>query len=1487
MIILHAVWASDSNLKIWGEDSALLERKPRRKSKTVHPFACSAQSLRESLNQMNPAIDSSLESVVTLLLPTAADAPLPSPYMFFDRDRAGAKLARWEATAIALAPPDALDFLLSIGEGNPPIRTGESLRFFSEAAKLSLEMVARGRAIPSLTKRDDRFIAVWRAAPDEEDIRRLSALARAMPASCRAESTDTRGRPPSDILNDMIERIVDAEIRRALTEPLIRRRGKKVDAAQAWLAALSSADGIIEASESDLLKLQKQIVEWGRSTVSDSQATLRTCFRLSEPMVAEKISKKGDDSWRVEFLLQATDDRSLLVPADVVWKTKGNALKFSSRKLENPQEKLLHDLGRATRLYPSLETALRTVRPAEMKLDINGAYNFLRETAPLLEQSGFGVLVPAWWRKPSSRLGVRLKTSPQSKKVVSSGLLGLDSIVEYRWQVALGDEELSFEDFMKLASLKVPLVKVRGQWVELKQEEIEAALDFFSKRNESGEMTAGEAMRIGLGLDSAQVGLPVTGVEAKGWMKNLFEGDKQNIKSVKTPAGFVGSLRPYQERGLAWLSFLNGLGLGACLADDMGLGKCLSADSLIAVNGMLIRAEDIWNRYSGEVSFDGEGYWADPAESLFANSIDERSGRIVQTRIKKLYRQRVNEPLRKISLEDGSSVTITRRHKLLTDKGWTNELHSGDYVCVPAKTVWQGKPEDPDLIKFLAWQIAEGYESPRVASVTITQKNTSTLEELRECLIRLSEKHGIKINNPSIKIPTNGKATYLRINSAQYRRFLESRGYEWGRPSREKSIPPFVMQADKDSVRLFLRNYFDAEASAVESMRCVEISTASPLLINQLAHLLRRFGIWMRTSSKNKRATNGTGIFRTYYAGIMGGNAARKFRQEIGFADANKQARLERICQHKCNTNVEGIPASRLVADAIADTGLPVRHLGMHNTIYINGTQQFSRFSLERVAASVDSILSGESERKYRTLKPSKWTSQTLEVYSRLDTTRLAAMRDDLRRLLDQEVYYCRIKDISEIDYDGWVYDFEIERHHNFVANNILCHNTAQLLALLLNERQNGEREKTGPTLLVCPMSVVGNWQREAAKFAPRLRLYVHHGTERLSGSRFAAVAKKNDLVVTTYALAARDRKLFEEMEWTRVALDEAQNIKNPSAKQTQSVRSFRAAHRVALTGTPVENRLSELWSIMQFLNPGLLGSANDFHTRFATPIERYRDEEKAALLKRVTGPFILRRLKTDKSIIRDLPDKIEMKTYCNLTKEQASLYQAVVDEMMEKVEESEGMARRGAVLAVLMKLKQVCNHPAHLLQDGSSLENRSGKLARLEEIIEEILAEGDRALCFTQFAEMGHMLKSHLQERFGREVLFLHGGVTKKARDAMVERFQSRDGPPIFLLSLKAGGTGLNLTAAQHVIHFDRWWNPAVEDQATDRAFRIGQKRNVQVRKFVCVGTLEERIDQMIEQKKELAERIVGAGESWLTELSTAQLREMVALSADAVSEA
>jgi SNF2 family DNA or RNA helicase len=358
------------------------------------------------------------------------------------------------------------------------------------------------------------------------------------------------------------------------------------------------------------------------------------------------------------------------------------------------------------------------------------------------------------------------------------------------------------------------------------------------------------------------------------------------------------------------------------------------------------------------------------------------------------------------------------------------------------------------------------------------------------------------------------------------------------------------------------------------------------------------------------------------------------------------------------------------------------------------------------------------------------------------------------------------------------------------------------------------------------------------------------------------------------------------QIDWLGVILDEAQNIKNAGTKQAQMIRKLRADFRLALTGTPVENRLSELWSIMNFLNPGFLGGQKQFRQEFILPIEKYGDEAAAQKLRKMIRPLLLRRVKTDSSVIQDLPDKQEVKVYCHLSEEQATLYEAVVRDALAAIEQQEegGIARKGLVLSMLMQLKQVCNHPAQYLHETKAYrpdedQGRSGKLQRFDALLDEILAEGDRLLIFSQFTEMAGLLQSHIQERFGVPTLYLHGGIPGRKRAAMVAQFQQPDGPPVFLLSLKAGGTGLNLTRANHVFHFDRWWNPAVEDQATDRAFRIGQTKNVLVHKFVCLGTLEERIDAMIEEKKALAETVIGGGENWLTEVSTATLRQMVAL--------
>jgi len=836
---------------------------------------------------------------------------------------------------------------------------------------------------------------------------------------------------------DVLGAVVDACARRFLSGGWSAGRGRRRSplAAEAFLAALTGADTIARADELELAALAEQLEGWREALERYAvHRTFRTCFRLSSPEepgepAAEGQQADGDgdggerasEPWRVEILMQAKDDPSVLVAARDVWSSNGDGLRVLGRQIEDPQERLLGGLGHALRLWPELETALQEPAPTCVELDADAAFRFLRDAVPALEQAGFGVLAPAWW---DTRLRLRLKAQPMTEWEQGSGLFSLDGLCAYEWRIAVGDAMLSLAELRELAALKLPLVMVRGRWIVLRPEDVEAALRFFEGRDERGQAPAAELVRESLALGAGEDDGPVTEIEGSGWLSELLSTNgERTMTEIPTPASFQGELRPYQQRGLAWLSFLSSLGLGACLADDMGLGK------------------------------------------------------------------------------------------------------------------------------------------------------------------------------------------------------------------------------------------------------------------------------------------------------------------------------------------------------------------------------------------------------------------------------------------------------------------------------------TPQTLALLLAEREQrpaGKRKRVvAPTLLICPMSVVGNWQREAERFAPSLRVLVHHGPERLKSRKFVAAARRADLVITTYVLATRDRETIAEVKWERVALDEAQNIKTSDAKQTRAIRSLPARHRIALTGTPVENRLTELHSIMDFLNPGLLGPAATFKRCYATPIERWRDPRATERLRLATAPFILRRLKIDKDIISDLPDKIEMRVDCHLTREQATLYQAVVDEMLEKAERATGIERSAIVLAALMKLKQACNHPAHLLKDRSELGGRSGKLARLEEILTEAIAEGDKVLCFTQFAEFGHMLRGHLRERLTREVLFLHGGTSKMARDEMVRRFQTEAGPPVFVLSLKAGGTGLNLTAANHVVHFDRWWNPAVEDQATDRAFRIGQRKNVQVRKLTCVGTVEERIDTLIAQKKDLAERIVGSSERWITELDVAQLQELVTLSSEAVEGA
>jgi SNF2 family DNA or RNA helicase len=522
-------------------------------------------------------------------------------------------------------------------------------------------------------------------------------------------------------------------------------------------------------------------------------------------------------------------------------------------------------------------------------------------------------------------------------------------------------------------------------------------------------------------------------------------------------------------------------------------------------------------------------------------------------------------------------------------------------------------------------------------------------------------------------------------------------------------------------------------------------------------------------------------------------------------------------------------------------------------------------------------------------LQKASETNEELEVESDKSLTEILEKLQDKSRLEPVNEIPNLQGSLREYQKRGvsWLQYLEQLGLNGCLADDMGMGKSFQVIARLVQERQKSK--KLAPTLLIAPTSVVGNWQREILKFAPHLKAIVHHGNERIQkDTDFISLCEKQDVVITSYTLARKDEKLLSRITWQRIVLDEAQNIKNPKAAQTRAILKLQAPHRLALTGTPVENRLLDLWSIFNFLNPGYLGKEAQFRKTFETPIQKNNDRTQSTTLKKLVEPFILRRVKTDPNIINDLPDKVEQKLYTNLTKEQASLYEVVVKDVSKQIDDTEGIQRKGLILSTLLRLKQICNHPAQFLQDDSEfLPTRSHKLSRLSEMVQEAIAEGSSILIFSQFKEICDDLDRYIRQTLHVNTYYIHGGTARHKREQMITEFQNPETEPsVFILSLKAGGVGITLTKANYVFHFDRWWNPAVEDQATDRAFRIGQNKNVFVHKFVTIGTLEERIDQMIDDKKKLASAIVGSDESWLTELDNEAFKQLIALNRSAILE-
>jgi len=1036
MIVLHAGLEA-RGLVLWGERPAgeavrparRPGRRPRIPRPAPHPFGAAVADLEAALGAVSGGPGGhrrARAAVLVAWLPTAAGAPTASSALIAPPLEGALRvaLAPWTVAALRLGLAESVELLCaSVGKETlaPGVVVGRDLTLAATALRFAGALVARQQYVPAVEEVDGVLRAAWRPVLSGIDADRLAKLARAMPDACRALHGKSDAPPEAaapTLLAEFVSAVVDHLVRAPSAQEARAARREALSPFDsphdAWLHALRTPDGVIAgpAGPAGLKGLADQVRAWQLPLVARAAAPFRLTFRLEEP----PPEAESDGTWFVRYLLPAVHDPSLLIPAEQALSTPRAASAPLRRPGFDAREHLLASLGQASGIDARIEASLAAPAPSGYALDAAGAFEFLGRRSLALEQAGFGVLLPSWWTKKGTTARLALTAVVASPKMKGASGLGLDDLVRFEWQVAVGGVALTLAELRVLAELKRPLVRVRGQWVQVSAEEIAAALEFWKKKGQDAASVR-DLVRMSVGALKTPGGLAFDGVRATGPVGDLLARLHGHAAFTEraAPEGFRGTLRPYQLRGYSWLAFLKECGLGACLADDMGLGK------------------------------------------------------------------------------------------------------------------------------------------------------------------------------------------------------------------------------------------------------------------------------------------------------------------------------------------------------------------------------------------------------------------------------------------------------------------------------------TVQTLALLQSEWDKDARR---PALLVCPTSVVGNWEKEAARFTPGLPVLVHHGLGRARGGALEKEAARHALVLSSYSLLHRDVEALQGVRWSGVILDEAQNVKNPGTKQARAARALPADYRIALTGTPVENHVGDLWSLMEFLNPGFLGSEAEFKKTFFVPIQAGHDPEAAARLRRLTSPFLLRRLKTDKAVIADLPEKMEMKVYCTLTREQASLYAAVVAEAAEALERSEGIQRKGVVLATLSKLKQVCNHPAQFLKDSSPLTGRSGKLARVTEMLEEVLEVDDGALVFTQFAEMGALLQRHLQETFGREALFLHGGVPKRQRDGMVERFQSPSGPPVLVLSLKAGGTGLNLTRASHVFHFDRWWNPAVENQATDRAFRIGQRRRVQVHKLLCAGTLEEKIDAMIEGKKDVAERVVGTGEGWLTELTTEQLIDVMKLRPEAVGE-
>jgi intein/homing endonuclease len=1000
---------------------------------------------------------------------------------------------------------------------------------------------------------------------------------------------------------------------------------------------------------------------------------------------------------------------------------------------------------------------------------------------------------------------------------------------------------------------------------------------------------------------------------------------------------------------------------GSANFGEMGSGKCKSFDSNDLVNGTLLSAETVWETYADNPKFDGLGWWASTTQTLRVCSLN-REGKIVTREVNKLYRQMVSEKLMKISLDDGSEIKITKAHKLYKTNRWEAELKSGDTVCVPRKLPHEDGYQDPKISELFGWLVGDGCNSdPNSNQQEFTQKDAESREHVYKLYEHISSENNLNLNIRAVKPTRTHNSAQLIVHNQEFRSLCESLGYAWGNKAASKRVPLSVMQSNKDSIAAFLRGFFDAEGHV--SCKDIEICSASQLLMKEVGTLLRRFGIWMRTKKRRCCATNGTGIYRDYWYGYIGGPSARIYREEIGFFTDYKKENLAKLCKKIANSNTEGLPACSILQEIIKVTGLPKRHISDSYTIYFKGTQEPSRETLAKFIANIDKILDGRKRAEISNLPDTKcynalqslyeeigayepvanslnsaglltkrgkqWYGRTVKVilekgesfpyknvYDNLDKVWLKQKRDELQKLIDQEVHYAKIKSVEEIDYDGWVYDLEVEEDHNYVAEGILCHNTASAICSIHWNLLNKNIDKC---LVVCPKSVIGNWEEQIAFFSDMTFVAMQGGSK---DKKKILAESDADIFIINYESTWRILDELLDRGFNMVVADEAHRIKNPDSKQSKACYKLAdtAQYKIALTGTPVLNSSMDAFGVMRFTDPSIFGySYYSFRSRYFKNVGAENSHIPIFVPKRgadekISDKMYTRSIRYLKSECMDLPAATLLPDrHIVLSEKQDRAYRDMQEELCAQIDGEE--IKITHVLALMMKLNQITSGWMKNSRTGETLFfDTNPKFEELKTVVEEIgnkpiiiwaYYKADMAMIINQYSRCSKCkTNTNLVEepdcpKCGTKIQFRcsevqgstknRGGEIAKFRFTPEERAAIRvrmesenkkqaniryelgnllpngNEPPqtnIIATQCVAGSEGLNLQRSNYSVFYSRNYSLKDWTQALARNHRKGQTQPVTYINLVAKrrngeDTVDQKIADALRKKESLSKKI------------------------------